>query len=48
MSRRETELDREVVTESRKKLKKPPLYKVLLHNDDYTTNHIDQLRYWVS
>ena len=37
MSRRETELDREVVTESRKKLKKPPLYKVLLHNDDYTT-----------
>ena len=26
-----------VVTETRKKLKQPPLYKVLLHNDDYTT-----------
>ncbi len=25
-----------VVQESRPKLKKPPLYKVLLHNDDYT------------
>ena len=37
MSRRETENDHEVVTETKKKLKKPPLYKVLLHNDDYTT-----------
>jgi ATP-dependent Clp protease adaptor protein ClpS len=37
MSRRETEFDREVVTETKKKLKKPPLFKVLLHNDDYTT-----------
>jgi ATP-dependent Clp protease adaptor protein ClpS len=26
-----------VVTESERKLKRPPLYKVLLHNDDYTT-----------
>jgi len=26
-----------VVTESKQKLEKPPLYKVLLHNDDYTT-----------
>jgi ATP-dependent Clp protease adaptor protein ClpS len=26
-----------VVTETRKKLKRPPMYKVLLHNDDYTT-----------
>ncbi len=26
-----------VVTESKEKLKKPPLYKVLLHNDDFTT-----------
>src|SRR5919199_1106335 len=25
------------VTESRTRLKKPPLYKVLLHNDDFTT-----------
>ena len=37
MSRRETEFDRELITETKKKLKKPPLYKVLLHNDDYTT-----------
>ena len=29
--------DSGVVTESRKQVKKPPLYKVLLHNDDYTT-----------
>ena len=25
------------VAESREKLEQPPLYKVLLHNDDYTT-----------
>ena len=37
MSRRETEFDHEVATETKKKLRKPPLYKVLLHNDDYTT-----------
>jgi len=37
MSRRESEFDHEVVTETRKKLKRPSLYKVLLHNDDYTT-----------
>jgi ATP-dependent Clp protease adaptor protein ClpS len=36
MSRRE-EFEHEVVTETEKKLKQPPLYKVLLHNDDYTT-----------
>lgn len=24
-------------TETKKKVQKPPLYKVLLHNDDYTT-----------
>lgn len=31
--------DSEVVTESRteKRLKKPPLYRVVLHNDNYTT-----------
>ncbi|MGH9763290.1 MAG: ATP-dependent Clp protease adaptor ClpS [Blastocatellia bacterium] len=33
----ENERDDAVVTESKPKLKKPPLYKVLLHNDDYTT-----------
>lgn len=26
-----------VATETRKKVDRPPLYKVLLHNDDYTT-----------
>ncbi|HEY9776598.1 MAG TPA: ATP-dependent Clp protease adapter ClpS [Planktothrix sp.] len=26
-----------VLTETKQKLKKPPLFKVLLHNDDYTT-----------
>jgi len=30
-------VDHGVVTQTEKKLKKPPLYKVLLHNDDYTT-----------
>ena len=30
-------IDADVLTESETKLKKPPLYKVLLHNDDYTT-----------
>lgn len=29
--------DSAVLTESETKLKKPPLYKVLLHNDDFTT-----------
>ena len=37
MSRRQTDFGHEVVTETEKKLKRPPLYKVLLHNDDYTT-----------
>ena len=29
--------DSEVLTERKQKLQKPPLYKVLLHNDDFTT-----------
>jgi ATP-dependent Clp protease adaptor protein ClpS len=29
--------DQQTVSKSQEKLKKPPLYKVLLHNDDYTT-----------
>jgi ATP-dependent Clp protease adaptor protein ClpS len=29
--------DGAVLTESKQKVKKPPLFKVLLHNDDYTT-----------
>jgi len=31
------EHDEGVLTERRQKVKKPPLYKVVLHNDDYTT-----------
>ncbi len=37
MSKREHDLDRDVVVETEKKLKRPSLFKVLLHNDDYTT-----------
>src|SRR5262245_38409584 len=33
----ERERDEAVVTESKPRLQKPPLYKVLLHNDDYTS-----------
>ena len=32
-----TEQETDVLTQERQKTKKPPLYKVLLHNDDYTT-----------
>ncbi len=31
------ESDGAVLTESETKLEKPPLYKVILHNDDFTT-----------
>jgi ATP-dependent Clp protease adaptor protein ClpS len=31
------EVDGGVATETQKQVKKPPLYKVLLHNDDFTT-----------
>ena len=31
------EHDEDVLTETKEKLEKPPLYKVLLHNDDFTT-----------
>ena len=33
----EPDQDVGVATETQKQVKKPPLYKVLLHNDDYTT-----------
>jgi ATP-dependent Clp protease adaptor protein ClpS len=33
----EHEHDEGILTESEQELKKPSLYKVLLHNDDYTT-----------
>jgi ATP-dependent Clp protease adaptor protein ClpS len=35
--RRETDSDYGVVTETEKKVERPKLYKVILHNDDYTT-----------
>ena len=34
---RDTDIDHGTITETEKKTKQPPLYKVLLHNDDYTT-----------
>ncbi len=37
MPKFDPERDEAVITERREKVKKPPLYKVLLHNDDYTT-----------
>jgi ATP-dependent Clp protease adaptor protein ClpS len=37
MSTYDPERDQATVTESKQKLQKPPLYKVLLHNDNYTT-----------
>jgi len=33
----EFENDSDVLTESETRLEKPPLYKVILHNDDFTT-----------
>jgi len=37
MPEREREFEEDVATESRERLKKPPLFRVLLHNDDFTT-----------
>jgi ATP-dependent Clp protease adaptor protein ClpS len=37
MGRNETNTRQETVTKDRKALQEPPLYKVLIHNDDYTT-----------
>jgi ATP-dependent Clp protease adaptor protein ClpS len=37
MPEREYEFEEEVATESRERLKRPPLFRVLLHNDDFTT-----------
>lgn len=37
MPEREHEFEEDVATETRERLKKPPLFRVLLHNDDYTT-----------
>lgn len=37
MANEDFESGGQVVEESRTRLKKPPLYRVLLHNDDFTT-----------
>ena len=37
MPEREYGFDEEVAAESRERLKKPPLFRVLLYNDDFTT-----------
>ena len=37
MPEREYGFEEDVATESRERLKKPPLFRVLLHNDDFTT-----------
>src|SRR5689334_11377376 len=37
MPNREPQQGTDVLTEQKQKLQKPPLYKVLLHNDNYTT-----------
>jgi ATP-dependent Clp protease adaptor protein ClpS len=37
MPKRDFLYEEETATKSKEKLKKPSLYKVLLHNDDYTT-----------
>jgi ATP-dependent Clp protease adaptor protein ClpS len=37
MSTPDYENEDAVVSESKEELKKPPLYKVLIHNDDFTT-----------
>ncbi|PIP37026.1 MAG: ATP-dependent Clp protease adapter ClpS [Desulfobacterales bacterium CG23_combo_of_CG06-09_8_20_14_all_51_8] len=37
MSRFSPETEGEVISQTRDEVAEPPLYKVLLHNDDYTT-----------
>ena len=37
MAANDYEHDEAVITETDKKVEKPPLFSVLLHNDDYTT-----------
>ncbi|HEY0170607.1 MAG TPA: ATP-dependent Clp protease adaptor ClpS [Pyrinomonadaceae bacterium] len=37
MPEREYGFEEDVATESRERLKRPPLFRVLLHNDDFTT-----------
>ena len=37
MSEYNPEIEEEVVSETKDEIDEPPMYKVLLHNDDYTT-----------
>ena len=37
MPNKDSQYDADVLMEQKQKLQKPPLYKVLLHNDNYTT-----------
>ncbi|MGH9802788.1 MAG: ATP-dependent Clp protease adaptor ClpS [Blastocatellia bacterium] len=37
MPNQDTQHGADVLTEQKQKLQKPPLYKVILHNDNYTT-----------
>jgi len=37
MSDLSPEIEEEIATETEKDLKEPPMFRVLLHNDDYTT-----------
>lgn len=37
MPTRNPQFDEEVLTQEDQQVEKPPLYRVLLHNDDYTT-----------
>jgi len=37
MSVYEPDIEEEVISEIEEDIKEPPMYKVLLHNDDYTT-----------
>ena len=36
-TRRDRELEGDVITKKKKKVQKPKLFKVIFHNDDYTT-----------
>jgi ATP-dependent Clp protease adaptor protein ClpS len=37
MSEREFDVEAEVLSEAKEKVEEPPMYRVLLHNDDFTT-----------
>jgi len=37
MAKEQSNLQGEILAEDKKQLQEPPLFKVLLHNDDYTT-----------